>query len=79
MRISREKALSWTPLETVKNMINDIYDSFDTGSCEDCKYIDDRGMYCNQNSIFVPKDGYCWQYEKEITNDNSTKANGSKK
>ena len=65
--ITLEKALSWTHLETVKNMINDIYKS--RGSCVDCKFLGDRGVYCGKHEIFVPSSGYCWRYEK-VENDN---------
>ena len=44
-------------------IINMIYDSI--GSCKNCEFLGDRGIYCNKLSIYVPKNGYCWQVKKD--------------
>ena len=61
--IDEIKALTWTKLETVKNMIRDIYKS--RGKCATCAFLGDRGVYCGKHDIFVPKEGFCWKYKEE--------------
>ena len=73
---TREEALTLTPLETVKDIINTLYDEF--GECQKCEFIGERGVYCNKHGFYVPKKGTCWEFKKGI-NDNSTKAERSKR
>ena len=68
--LSREGSLSIyenNPLsckdEIAIDTINDIHDSI--GSCEDCKFLGDRGVFCGEHGFFVPSNGYCWKFERK--------------
>ena len=62
--IKRSKALLWVyDKPQMVNMMNYIYDS--RGECQDCKFLGDRGVFCIEHGFFVPKNAYCWKFEKE--------------
>jgi len=56
------KVLAWTKLETVQNMMKDIYKS--RGRCDECVHIGELGKYCRWWYGFTEPDGFCHKFER---------------
>ena len=62
--ITKEEAISKSKFYGSKVLIDTIYNS--VGSCKTCTFLGDRGVHCGQHNKTVPRNGYCWLYEKDI-------------